>query len=288
MPDWILIDGSSLIFRAFFGVPQSVRAPDGTVVNAVRGFLDRLSSLIVERRPRRLAVASDEDWRPAWRVALIPSYKAHRMAEPIPPLLEPQMPIVHELLDAAGIPFVGVPEAEAEDVIATWVARLEGSDPAARVEVVSGDRDLFALIRDPAVTVLYPSRDGLVRMDEAAVERRYGVPGRRYADLALLRGDASDGLPGLPGVGEKRAAELVRNHGSVEGLLASGRLREADRDYLERACRVVLPVSDLPVDLPPRQDLLPADPERLDALGRRYGLEAAVGRLRAALPVLEG
>jgi 5'-3' exonuclease len=288
MPDWILLDGSSLIFRAFFGVPQSVRAPDGTLVNAVRGFLDRLSSLIVERRPRRLAVASDEDWRPAWRVALIPSYKAHRVAEPIPPLLEPQMPIVHELLDAAGIPFVGLPEAEAEDVIATWVARLEESDPGASVEVVSGDRDLFALIRDPTVAVLYPSRDGLVRMDEAAVERRYGVPGRRYADLALLRGDASDGLPGLPGVGEKRAAELVRQHGGVEGLLASGRLREADREYLERARRVVLPVRDLPVELPPPQSRLPADPERLDALGRRYGLEAAVGRLRAALPVLQG
>src|SRR5438309_2383354 len=124
MPDWLLVDGSSLIFRAFFGVPSSFRSPDGKPVNAVRGFMDRLARLVTDLRPGHLAVASDEDWRPRWRVDLIPSYKAHRVAEPIPPELAPQMPIIHDVLEAAGIEFVGVPEHEAEDVIASWTARI--------------------------------------------------------------------------------------------------------------------------------------------------------------------
>src|SRR5204862_1980576 len=97
-PDWLFVDGSSFIFRAFHGVPRSVRAPDGHLVNAVRGFMETLVRLIGDRRPRRLAVADDADWRPAWRVELIPGYKAHRTAEPVPPELEPQMPVVREFL----------------------------------------------------------------------------------------------------------------------------------------------------------------------------------------------
>src|SRR5213080_3719351 len=146
----MLVDGSSLIFRAYFGVPQTVRSPDGRPVNAVRGFLDNLARLLTERRPRRLAVASDEEWRPRWRVELIPSYKAHRVAEPVPHGLIPQFPVIHEILEAVGVDFVGVADHEAEDVIATWTARAAG----ATVEIVSGDRDLFALVRDPAVMVL--------------------------------------------------------------------------------------------------------------------------------------
>src|SRR6266508_6447911 len=164
----MFVDGSSLIFRAFYGVPTSMRSPDGRPVNGVRGFMDRLATLVVEHRPGRLAVASDEDWRPEWRVELIPSYKAHRVAEPIPPELEPQMPIIHEVLAAAGVDFVGVPDHEAEDVIATWTARAEGGS----VDIVSGDRDLFALVRDPGVRVLYPEKRGLAAVDEAEVTRR--------------------------------------------------------------------------------------------------------------------
>jgi 5'-3' exonuclease len=277
----MFVDGSSLIFRAFYGVPTSMRAPDGRPINGVRGFMDRLATLVTERRPGRLAVASDEEWRPAWRVALIPSYKAHRVAEPIPPELEPQMPIIHEVLDAAGIDFVGVPDHEAEDVIASWAARAGDCG----VEIVSGDRDLFALVRDPWVRVLYPERRGLTAVDEAEITRRYGVPGRCYADFAILRGDPSDGLPGLPGVGDRKAAELVRRYGGVADLLASDRLREAD--YLERARRVVPPVADLPVELPPgRRDRYPADPERVEALADRYGLRGPFDRLLRALPLL--
>ena len=149
--DWLLIDGSSMIFRAFYGVPASVRGPGDQPINAIRGFLDALARLIVQRRPRQLAVASDQDWRPQWRVELIPSYKAHRVAEPVPPLLEPQMAVIFEILSAIGVDHLGVADHEAEDVIATWSALTAGT-----VEVVSGDRDLFALVEDPRVRVLYP------------------------------------------------------------------------------------------------------------------------------------
>jgi 5'-3' exonuclease len=279
----MFVDGSSLIFRAFYGVPNTFRAPDGMAVNGVRGFMDRLATLVVEHRPGRLAVASDDDWRPGWRVELIPSYKAHRVAEPIPPDLEPQMPVIHEVLAAVGVDFVGVADHEAEDVIATWTARAAG----ASVDIVSGDRDLFALVRDPGVRVLYPEKRGLTAVTEAEVNRRYGVPGRLYADFAILRGDPSDGLPGLAGVGDKRAADLVTRHGGLDGLVASGRLSESDRDYVRRARRVVPPVTDLPLDLPAgRRDSYPADPERAEALSARYGLRSPMERLLKALPLL--
>src|SRR5919201_5840518 len=148
-PEWLLVDGSSLIFRAFFGVPATIRAPDGRQVNAVRGFLDLLTRFLYARRPARLAVASDVDWRPQHRVDLIPSYKAHRVAEPVPKDLEPQMPLVEDVVRAVGIDFVGADTMEAEDVIASWVEQLEPSN--SKIEIVSGDRDLFGLIRDPNV-----------------------------------------------------------------------------------------------------------------------------------------
>jgi len=279
--DWLLVDGSSLIFRAFHGVPRSVRSPDGRPVNAVRGFLDTLARLVTTRQPRRLAVAGDEDWRPAWRVELIPSYKAHRTAEPVPPDLEPQMLIIHEALAAIGIDFVGVPEYEAEDVIATWTANTPGT-----VEIVSGDRDLFALIEDPRVWVLYPEKAGLAVVTEAEVSRRYGIPGRSYADFAMLRGDPSDGLPGLKGVGAVAAVDLIRRHGGVSGVLRDGRLAEHQREYLTRAMRVVPPVSNLSVELPQgRRDSYPVDGQRLAALAERHGLRSATDRLVQALGV---
>jgi 5'-3' exonuclease len=283
LADWMLVDGSSLIFRAFFGVPQSVRAPDGRSVNAVRGFLDNLARLLTERRPGRLAVASDEEWRPAWRVDLVPGYKAHRVAEPVPRGLIPQFPVIHEILAAVGVDFVGVPDHEAEDVISTWAARAT-HDAGATVEIVSGDRDLFALVREPAVRVLYPEKGGLALIDEAEVERRYGVPSSLYADFAVLRGDPSDGLPGMAGVGPKKAAELVRRYGGVAGLVESGRVGPEVGDYLRRAHRVVAPVTTLPVALPAGcRSSYPADPERLAELAGRHGLVSSVGRLVTAL-----
>jgi 5'-3' exonuclease len=281
--DWLLVDGSSLIFRAFHGVPtDGNRAPDGHVVNAVRGFLDRLARLIVQRRPRHLAVADDADWRPWWRVELIPSYKTHRAAEPVPAGLIPQLPVIRELCAAIGVDVVGLAGYEAEDVIATWTTLAPGT-----VEVASGDRDLFALIEDPRVRVLYPERAGLATVDEAEVTRRYGIPGRRYADFAVLRGDPSDGLPGLKGVGAGTAAQLIRRYGSVEEMLLQAPLGDADRDYLVRAMHVVGPVRDLPVPLPAgRRERYPDDPAALAALAARHGVDNACGRLTAALAAM--
>ncbi|MGH7775643.1 MAG: 5'-3' exonuclease [Candidatus Dormibacterales bacterium] len=284
-PEWLLIDGSSLIFRAYYGVPQSVRSPDGRPVNAVRGFLDLLARLIAERRPRRVLVARDDDWRPAFRVELIPSYKAHRVAEPIPPGLAPQMPVVMEILDALGLPSVGMAGFEAEDVIASVLARVTGP-----VEIVSGDRDLFALIRDPDVKVLYPEGKGQFRVfDEAEVGRRYGIPGRAYADFAILRGDPSDGLPGLPGVGDRKAADLVRTHGGLTGLVATGILAPTQVEYLARATRVVVPESGLPLpELGDRILSWPTDDGPIHEMESLYGLGGPLGRLRAAIDTTSG
>jgi 5'-3' exonuclease len=277
--DWLLIDGSSLIFRAFHGVPAAVRSPDGRQVNAVRGFMETLTRLLSTRNPAHLAIATDVDWRPAWRVALIPSYKAHRTAEPIPPLLIPQMTIIEHFMAAIGIDMVGASDYEAEDVISAWTARVAGT-----VEVVSGDRDLFGLVEDPRVRVLYPEKGGLAVVDEAEVTRRYGIPGRSYADYAALRGDPSDGLPGLKGVGAVSAAQLIRTYGGVAGLIAAGRLSEPQREYLERAMRVVEPVTQLEIDLPPgRRPSYPADEHRLHALTEQHGLASTADRLVQAL-----
>jgi 5'-3' exonuclease len=192
------------------------------------------------------------------------------------------MPVIDELLDALGVDVLGLAGYEAEDVIATWTALAPGD-----IEVWSGDRDLFGLVEDPRVRVLYPERAGLAVIDEAEITRRYGIPGRRYADYAVLRGDPSDGLPGLRGVGDRTAAELVRLHGSLDAMLGEDRFSDADRDYLRRAMRVVRPVRDLPVTLPPgRRDRYPADASRFTALARDHGVVSPGSRLVAAIATL--
>src|SRR4051794_28429483 len=210
----LLLDSASLYFRAFFGVPDSVKAPDGTPVNAVRGLLDMIARLVVDRRPTRLVACWDDDWRPAFRVSAIPSYKEHRLAagstsvEEVPDLLLPQVPIIVEVLAALGIARVGVPGYEADDVIGTLVAR-ERTGAGDAVDVVTGDRDLFQLVDDEHhVRVLYTVRGikDLEVVDQARLAERYAVSsGAGYADMAALRGDPSDGLPGVPGIGEKTA-----------------------------------------------------------------------------------
>ena len=277
--DWLLVDGSSLIFRAFYGSRDAPPAPNGRQANAIQGFCERLARLIVQRRPRRLAVADDQAWRPDWRVERIPSYKSHRVAEPVPPGLAPQIPVILELLEAIGIDTAGVRDHEAEDVIATWCRLAPGT-----IEIASGDRDLFALVEDPRVRVLYPERSGLAVIDEAEVTRRYDIPGRRYADFAILRGDPSDGLPGLRGVGAVTAAAMIRRHGDIAGILRERELNETDRRYLENAMSVVPPVADLPLALPAgRRDTYPADAVRMEALARDYGVSDACGRLLSAM-----
>ncbi|MGC9669965.1 5'-3' exonuclease [Planosporangium sp. 12N6] len=294
----LLVDTASLYFRAYFGIPESaVTAPDGTPVNAVRGLLDMLATLVRTRRPGRVVCALDADWRPAWRVALLPGYKAHRLTddggEEVPDGLTRQVPIILDVLDALGVPTVGVAGYEADDVIGTLATREPGP-----VEVATGDRDLFQLIDDGrGVRVLYCGR-GVAKLevyDDAAVLDRYGVPAARYADFAALRGDPSDGLPGVAGVGEKTAARLVDRYGSLAGVLtaldnpASGfapGLRAkllAGRDYLAVAPDVVRVARDVAV--PPLGGHLPAavEGERVLALAEKWNLAGAVRRAVDAL-----
>src|SRR2546427_11298306 len=213
----MLVDYSSLLFRAFHTIPESVPG------QARNGFLNMLARLITDRRPDRLGIAVDEDWRPAFRVDALPSYKAHRVSDEPDPIA-PDEALGREVLEALGIAVAGAEGFEAEDVIATLSARAR--EP---VEVVSGDRDLFALVRDPDVRVLYPLTgvSKLLEVDEAEITRRYGIPGRAYGDFALLRGDPSDGLPGAAGIGEKAAARLIAEHGSLASVLAARTLPPA-------------------------------------------------------------
>ena len=294
----MLLDTASLYYRAFFGVPDTVRAPDGTPVNAVRGLLDTISRLVRGREPSRLVACLDADWRPAFRVAAIPSYKAHRLAadgaEETPPALAAQIPVIEELLRVSGLAVAGQPGFEADDVMATLSARSESP-----VDVVTGDRDLFQLVDDArGVRVIYTVR-GLLNMDiidEAAVAAKYGIPGRAYADYAALRGDPSDGLPGVPGVGEKTAAALINAFGSIDGITraldqghggfprGSREKLEKAREYLDISLSVVRVVQDIPMpevggDLP----AVPADAARLKELGERWGLGSSLSRFLTAV-----
>ncbi|MGD0240850.1 MAG: 5'-3' exonuclease [Streptosporangiaceae bacterium] len=295
----MLLDTASLYYRAFYGVPDTVRAPDGTPVNAIRGLLDMTSRLVRARHPARLVACWDNDWRPAFRVEAVPSYKAHRLAadgasEDTPPALVPQVPVIEEVLRAAGVAVAGQPGFEADDVMATLAARSAGP-----VDVVTGDRDLFQLVDDArGVRVVYTVR-GLQNMDvidEAAVTAKYDIPGRAYADFAALRGDPSDGLPGVPGVGEKTAAALIRTFGSIDGIVTAldaghggfprgsrDKLEKA-RDYLDIALSVVKVVDDAPLpDVAGTLPAVPADPDRLAELGERWGLGSSLGRFASAV-----
>jgi 5'-3' exonuclease len=274
-----MVDGSSAIFRAFYGVPQTFKSPSGFLVNAVRGTLDRLANLITERKPKHIVLTTDEDWRPDWRVQLIPGYKAHRVAEPVPPALIPQMPVIMAALEAVGVDAVGLKDYEAEDIIASLVPRVKPP-----VEIWSGDRDLFSQIRGNDVVVLYPEKAGLAVVDEAEVKRRYGVPGTAYSDFAILRGDPSDGLPGVAGVGPKRATDLVKRYGSIQGMLDAGIFRDTDADYLKKAMKAVPPVTDLKLSVPKgRRSRYPVEPEVVDEIARRYGVKSSLDRLVTAL-----
>src|SRR3954471_269432 len=221
-PRLMLLDSASMYFRAFHGVPESVVAPDGTPVGAVRGFIDAVARMLKDHPATDLIACFDEDWRPPWRVDLLPSYKAHRVAEEtpagseevVPDNLEPQVPIIESVLDAIGLSRVGVANFEADDVIGTLAH--EATQP---VDIVTGDRDLFQLVDDASdVTVLYIGRGFAKseRLHDADIQRRYGVPAASYADFAALRGDPSDGLPGVRGVGDKSAAGVIAKYPTME------------------------------------------------------------------------
>jgi len=299
----MLLDTPSLYFRAFYGVPDTMTAPDGTPVNAVRGLLDFIARLVGSHHPTRLIAAMDNDWRPAFRVAAVPSYKAHRVAsgdlEEVPDLLSPQVPIIEAVLDALGVACFGIDGYEADDVIGTLAVR----DPNP-VDIVTGDRDLFQLVDDSRDhRVIYVAR-GVGRaeaIDEAAVTAKYGIPGRAYADFATLRGDPSDGLPGVAGIGDKTAAALITKYGDLPALLAAADAGDrampagartklaAGRDYLAVAPMVVAVAHDAP--LPPYDDAIPRcarDPERLVELSQRWGLDSPLNRVLSVFEAVHG
>lgn len=300
----MLLDSASLYFRAFFGVPTSVTSPDGAPVNAVRGFLDMVATLVTTHPPTRLVACWDDDWRPDFRVQALPSYKAHRLVpgstdtEETPPELTPQVPVIVDVLAALGVARVGHPGFEADDVIGTLTERAASS--GVPVDVVTGDRDLFQLVDDErGVRVLYTGKGvrNLDVVDQKRLKDRYDVPtGRAYAEMAVLRGDPSDGLPGVPGIGEKTAAGLVSRFGGLPALLqavedvssaiAPGQRAKlsAAAEYLAVAPAVVDVVRDVPVphevaDAVPGQ---PADVDALTALADRWGLRSSVNRVLAA------
>ena len=305
-----------MYFRAYFGSPE-ILAPDGTNVNAVRGLLGYISQLVEQYRPTHLVCCWDDDWRPQWRVDLIPSYKAHRVVEEVtgapvaegsgersdrryveevPDPLQVQVPVIREVLAAFGIAVVGAPGYEADDVIGTLA-----TGAGMPVDIVTGDRDLFQLVSDAeGVRVLYIGK-GVgrhERVDEAWVLEKYGVRADQYADFATLRGDTSDGLPGVKGVGEKTAAGLLQKYDDLAGIVAAAadpasaiaggvRLKLAEAaPYLAVAPQVVAVARDIPLD---RSGLaLPSAPQEAEALAdltERWGLGSPVERLRSVLSV---
>jgi 5'-3' exonuclease len=294
----MLLDTASLYYRAFFGMPETVTAPDGTPVNAVRGLLDTIARLVKDVRPQRLVACLDADWRPEFRVAAIGSYKAHRAepdgSEQTPPGLAVQIPMVTQVLEAAGVAIAEHAGYEADDVIATLAVRSQTP-----VDVVTGDRDLFQLVDDArGVRVLYTVRGlgNIGAVDEAEVAKKYGIPGRAYADFAVLRGDPSDGLPGVPGIGEKTAAALINAFGGVGAIMealdlghggfpaGTRKKLEAARDYLNVAPAVVRTATDVPLpDVDGTLPVSPPDPELLTEIGAALGLGSSLTRFRAVV-----
>lgn len=301
----MLLDTASLYYRAFYGVPESITAPNGMPVNAARGMLDIVSKLVTLYAPGTVVACWDDDWRPQWRVDLIPSYKTHRVAEvvdhgpdveDVPDPLEAQLPLIRESLSLLGIPIIGMAEHEADDVIGT-LATVATSP----VDIVTGDRDLFQLVDDDRdVRVIYTARgmSNLEVVTDEVVQSKYGVRAAQYADFATLRGDASDGLPGVAGVGDKTAATLLSAHGDLAGIRAAAAAGEgmtkgvaakvlAASDYLDVAPTVVRVATGLPLTIPDAPLAPPSDAQRAQAqnLAAAWNLTAAMDRALGALEV---
>jgi len=295
----MLLDSASLWYRAYYGMPDTLLAPDGTPVNAIRGYLDMTARLVGIYKPDRLVACLDGDWRPSWRVDIFPEYKANRLEEDSeeevePETLTPQIPILLDILDLFGIPVVGVDDYEADDVMATY-AEIEPGP----IRIVTGDRDLFQMVddkRDIKVVYLAKGVSAHDLVDLKYVSDKYEIPGERYALFAIFRGDPSDGLPGVRGIGEKGAALIANNFATVNDAIAGAHAAHeslppalakkiiAGADYLKIAPKVVQVARNVPL---PRIDLaMPKAPSDLSAIYQfkeRYGLGASVDRLISAL-----
>lgn len=294
----LLIDSASLWYRAYYGMPDTLVAPDGTPVNAIRGFLDMTARLIGQYQPTRVVACLEGDWRPTWRTDLFPGYKANRVdeegEEDEPDTLAPQIPLLLDFLDLFNFPMVGVDDYEADDLIATYSVNEPGP-----THIVTGDRDLFQLVDDDrSIRVIYLAKGFSQQevVDRKWVGDKYGIPGDRYALFAMIRGDASDGLPGVRGIGEKGAAVIANAFTSIDEALIAARndderltplLRKRlieGSDYIAIApklvhCALDVPLPAMNLDLPKA----PQDLSEIYAFKERYGLGASVDRLIAAL-----
>jgi 5'-3' exonuclease len=295
----MLLDSASLWYRAYYGMPDTLLSPSGMPVNAIRGYLDMTARLIGMYSPNRIVACIEGDWRPSWRVDLFPDYKANRLEdesdeEEEPETLTPQIPVLLDLLDAFGFPMLGVDDYEADDVMATFAVREKGP-----IRIVTGDRDLFQLVDDKRdVKVVYLAK-GLSQhdlVDIAWVAEKYGIPGDRYALFAMFRGDPSDGLPGVRGIGEKGAALIANNFANVDEALAAARAGHEvlskslaqkivdGADYLKIAPTLVNCARDVPI---PKMDISkpekPADLSVIYQMKEEYGLGASIDRLISAL-----
>ena len=296
----MLLDSGSLWYRAYYGMPDTLTADDGTPVNAIRGFLDMSARLISTYNPDRMVVCLDGDWRPSWRVELFPAYKANRLEdedseeEVEPDTLTPQIPILLDLLDEFGIPMVGVDDYEADDVMATYAHTHPGP-----TRIVTGDRDLFQLVddkRDIKVAYLAKGISAHDLVDLNFISQKYSIPGDRYAMFATFRGDASDGLPGVKGIGEKGAALISTHFASIDDAIvaaqngderlpaALARKIVAGLDYLAIAPTVVNCARDVPLpEIELGMPKAPADFSKIYQIKEKYSLGASVDRLISAL-----
>ena len=312
----LLLDGASMWFRSFYGVPSSITSPDGRPVNALRGFLDAVATLITRERPGRLVVCLDLDWRPQCRVDLVPSYKAHRVAdanpdgevdvEEVPDELSPQVDWIIDVLDAFGIATAGAPGYEADDVLGTLAAR-ERRDP---VVVVSGDRDLLQVVADEPVPVkvLYMGR-GLANatmFGPAEVAERYGVPATArdpampsWHCCAATRPTAYPASRASARRPRRRCFSVrltgMHHRGGrrpeIEDVQAIPHEAAGRTGYLEAALPVVRVATDAQVTLSTPTDVLPlsaADPQRVAELAGQLGVSSSIARLQKALDGLPG
>lgn len=297
----VLLDTASLYYRAYYALPESMTAPDGHPNNMLRGMLSTMTKLVKQLEPTALAACWDGDWRPQWRVDALPSYKTHRLAdeggdaEEVPDTLSPQISALALILDAAGIARPGALGYEADDVIATLASTKRGG-----VTVVSGDRDMVQLVSD-RVRVLLAVNGGMEKwplLTPELARDRFDVDPSVYVDFAALRGDSSDGIPGIHGIGPKTAAALINHFGSLEATLAAAadgpvakpltpRLAGLLVDHADQALMarfVSMAATDAPVtDIATAIPSVPADPSQLSSLLEAWGVERQFAALAKQL-----
>jgi 5'-3' exonuclease len=282
-------------------MPDTLVSESGEPVNAIRGYLDMVGRLINQYKPERIVAAIEGDWRPTWRTELFPGYKANRLdeegGEEEPDLLTPQIPILLDVLDAFGIPVVGADDYEADDVIATYAVREKGP-----IRIVTGDRDLFQLVddeRDVKVVYLAKGISNHDLVDTKWIANKYGIPGERYALFAMIRGDASDGLPGIKGIGEKGAAELTNTFTDLNEILKAYEKDDAkllpkyrkkfaeSYDYARIMDKIVKCAIDVPVaNISGDFKIFNIDKKTVKELQNRYTLGTSIDRFMSSLESL--